>query len=268
MPHDGHNECMTKSLHVDDLGDHVALHHPVGRVVSLVPSITEAIALTCPQTLVGCTDYCIRPANLDEVVGHEVRRVRGTKNPDRTAIIDLAPDLVVVNQEENREHDVRLLREAGVAVWVTRIDTVAEAVASLTRLFTEALDVDVPDWLVEAREEWQSPFDGDRLSAVVPIWRDPWMCVGKRTYICDVLDRVGVDLVELDDGSRYPHAELDDLLAARPDRVILPDEPYHFTEQDAAAFPGLDVRLVDGQRLAWYGPSMVGARSYLLDRVR
>ncbi|MBD4632619.1 cobalamin-binding protein, partial [Xanthomonas citri pv. citri] len=79
-----------------------------------------------------------------------VVRVRGTKNPDRKAIIDLRPDLVVANQEENREHDVTLLREAGVAVWVTRIDTVEEAISSLTRLFEEGFGVRCPQWLEEA----------------------------------------------------------------------------------------------------------------------
>lgn len=78
---------------IDDLGADVPVSGRVRRVVSLVPSITEAIAATCPHTLVGCTDYCIRPAHLDEVVGHEMARIRGTKNPDRAAITDLEPDL-------------------------------------------------------------------------------------------------------------------------------------------------------------------------------
>ena len=80
---------------IDDLGVKASVARPVQRVVSLVPSITEAIAMTCPHVLVGCTDYCIRPTHLEEIVGHEVVRVRGTKNPDRKAIIDLRPDLVV-----------------------------------------------------------------------------------------------------------------------------------------------------------------------------
>ncbi|HCW41456.1 MAG TPA: cobalamin-binding protein, partial [Cutibacterium acnes] len=46
------------------------------------------------------------------------------------------------------------------------------------------------------------------------------------------------------------------------------DEPYHFGPDDVSAFPGLDVRLVDGQKLAWYGPSMVGARRYLASALR
>ena len=96
----------------DDLGAPVDLTAPPRRVVSLVPSLTEAIATSCPKTLVGATDWCTHPADLD------VARVRGTKNPDLRAIADLSPDLVVANKEENRELDVRRLRERGVTVWV------------------------------------------------------------------------------------------------------------------------------------------------------
>ena len=248
---------------IDDLGADVPVSGRVQRVVSLVPSITEAIAATCPQTLVGCTDYCIRPANLDEAVGHEVARIRGTKNPDRAAITDLEPDLVVANQEENREYDVTLLRDAGVPVWVTRIDTVSEAISSLTRLLVEGFGVERPQWLCDADEEWNQPWTDEVRNAIAAVWRDPWICVGPDTYIADVLRHVGVELIDVPGESRYPHADLADLVSARPDRVILPDEPYHFGPDDVSAFPDLDVRLVDGQKLAWYGPSMVGARRYL-----
>ena len=94
----------------DDLGALVDVTGPARRVVSLVPSLTEAFAATRPEALVGATDWCTRPAEPG------VTRVRGTKNPDVRRIIQLQPDLVVVNQEENRELDVRRLREAGVLV--------------------------------------------------------------------------------------------------------------------------------------------------------
>ena len=68
---------------LDDLGADVALDSPPGRVVSLVPSLTEAIAVTAPGVLVGATNWCTHPAGLD------VARVRGTKNPDRAAIAAL-----------------------------------------------------------------------------------------------------------------------------------------------------------------------------------
>ena len=115
----------------DDLGHADAWPTEARRVVSLVPSITEALASARPEALVGATDWCTHPA-LD------VARVRGTKNPDLKAIEALEPDLVVVNKEENRELDVRRLREAGVNVWVTDIETVPQAVDSLERALPSA----------------------------------------------------------------------------------------------------------------------------------
>src|SRR5690349_22846958 len=100
----------------DDLGTPLHLDGPAARVVSLVPSLTEAIAATRPEALVGATDWCTHPADLD------VSRVRGTKNPDRAAIEALEPDVVLANREENRELDVARLRAAGIAVWVTEIE--------------------------------------------------------------------------------------------------------------------------------------------------
>ena len=106
---------MSRTLR-DDLGHAVVLPDtPVCRVVSLVPSLTEAVAATRRDALVGATDWCTHPADLD------VARVRGTKNPDRAAIAALEPDLVIANKEENRELDVSRLRQSGVPVWVTDV---------------------------------------------------------------------------------------------------------------------------------------------------
>src|SRR3954468_23515307 len=157
----------------DDLGTAVAIELPARRVVSLVPSLTESVAMTRPSALVGATDWCTHPHEL------EVTRVRGTKNPDVRKIIALAPDLVLANREENRELDVRRLREAGVPVWVTEIETVPQAVGSMTRVFEEALGWGSPQWLVDVRRAWDRPLPEVRARVAVPVWRDPWMVVGR-----------------------------------------------------------------------------------------
>ena len=240
----------------DDLGAPVPLAGPARRVVSLVPSLTEALAATCPDRLVGATDWCTHPADLDVV------RVRGTKNPDLRAVTGLAPDLVVANKEENREVDVRRLREQGVAVWVTDIETVPQAVASMRRLFTEALVVPEPPWLAEVEEEWCGPVPAPRARAVVPVWRDPWMVVGRPTFTADLLARAGYEVVTGGAVGRYPHVGLDAVDdPAVADVVLLPDEPYEFTEGDGPeAFRRVPTRLVSGRRTTWYGPALVEAR--------
>jgi ABC-type Fe3+-hydroxamate transport system substrate-binding protein len=241
----------------DDLGHVVEVGHPVRRVVSLVPSLTEAIAVTRPNALVGATDWCTHPADLD------VTRVRGTKNPDRAAIEALAPDVVIANREENRELDIRRLRDAGVTVWVTVIETVDEAFAAMRRMFVDALGWDVPGWLVEAERVWAEPARDDGRRVAVPIWRDPWMVVGSRTFTGDVVERLGLVNAFGAADDRYPTVEVADVAAAA-DLVLLPDEPYVFTADDGPeAFASTPTALVSGRSLTWYGPSMLTARDEL-----
>jgi ABC-type Fe3+-hydroxamate transport system substrate-binding protein len=244
----------------DDLGADVRLAAPATRIVSLVPSLTEALAASAPDRLVGATDWCTHPADLD------VTRVRGTKNPDLAAIRALSPDLVVANKEENRELDVRRLRDAGVAVWVTRIETVEQALDSMSRLLAEALGLPDPAWLVDARSLWSAPA-APRLRVAVPIWRDPWMVVGSQTYTDDLLTRAGLTNVlahgPAEREGRYPTVTPEDIDGAGADVVLLPDEPYVFTADDGPEAFRTPTRLVSGRLLTWYGPAMVEAHAVL-----
>jgi ABC-type Fe3+-hydroxamate transport system substrate-binding protein len=244
----------------DDLGSPVELPGPARRVVSLVPSLTEAVARSAPGLLVGATDWCTHPAGL------AVTRVRGTKNPERAAIIALAPDLVIANREENRKLDVDRLRDAGLAVWVTVIESVPDAMTSMRRLLTGPLGLEAPPpWLVAAEQAWAGSAPRPARRVAVPIWRDPWMVVGARTFTGDVLARLGLDNVFGAGPDRYPHVEAEQIRAAAPDLVLLPDEPYPFTSDDGPEeFPAHRAVLVPGRLLTWYGPSLVTARTDLL----
>jgi ABC-type Fe3+-hydroxamate transport system substrate-binding protein len=246
----------------DDLGHPLTLERHPSRVISLVPSITEALAVTVPRVLVGATDWCTYPSDLD------VARVRGTKNPDHEAIARLQPDLVVANREENRRVDVERLRAAGIPVWVTVIESVDQALTSLHRLLVEVLGTDEPGWLGTAAAEWRGPVELPPTRVVVPIWRDPWMVVGTGTFCGDLVDRLGLTCLAGEDEDRYPKVDLAALVDRGPDLVLLPDEPYPFGPDDGPeAFPGIPTALVSGRDLTWYGPSMATSRARLSARV-
>jgi ABC-type hemin transport system substrate-binding protein len=234
------------------------------RVVSLVPSLTEAIAVSAPGVLVGATDWCSHPPGLD------VTRVGGTKNPKLDPILALAPDLVVANEEENREPDLTALREAGVEVLVTEVRDVPQAFRELDRVLYACGAPPRPRWLDEAERAWdQLPVPERRLTAVVPVWRRPWMVLGRDTFAGDVLSRLGVDHAYAAHPERYPRAPLDELRATEPELVVLPDEPYRFTADDGPeAFPGLPCALVSGRHLTWYGPSLAEAPRMLAEALR
>ncbi|WP_255696512.1 helical backbone metal receptor [Allobranchiibius sp. GilTou73] len=247
------------SVQLDDLGHPLDLLSPARRVVSLVPSLTEALAHDRPEAVVGATDWCTHPADLD------VRRVRGTKNPDLSAIRALRPDVVIANREENRELDVRRLRDAGIAVWVTEIADVTEALDSLARMFA-ALGWPRPQWLADAREVWAAPPTLPSVAAAIAVWRDPWMVVGGGTFAGDVLHRLGL-VNAYADAERYPRADVAEIERVAQ-LVVLPDEPYVFTADDGPEAFTSPTALVSGRALTWYGPSLVGARAELTEALR
>jgi ABC-type Fe3+-hydroxamate transport system substrate-binding protein len=243
------------------------------RIVSLVPSLTEALfALGLGDRVVGVTDWCVHPA--EALAGRP--RVGGTKNPRIGAILELAPDLVLANREENTRRDVARLEAAGVAVWVTYPRTVRDAAALLRELAqlgappralrerVEPLEAEV------ARAEASRPARATRFFC--PVWRRPWMAVGADTYAHDLLELCGGENVFRERSERrYPIVETSELLRARPEVILLPDEPYAFGPHDVADLARLDVpaardgriHLVDGTLVSWYGPRTLRAMQTL-----
>src|SRR5258706_569747 len=142
-------------------------------------------------------------------------------------------------------------------------------IVSLVPSLSEALAVGEPGWLTTAADEWSRPAPQPQMRAVVPIWRDPWMVVGSRTFTGDVLARLGLDNAFRASTERYPRVDLAELQSVGAELVLLPDEPYVFAgDNGPEAFPGIKAVLVSGRQLTWYGPSLASARGELLKQVR
>lgn len=234
------------------------------RIVSLVPSLTEAVAVSAPGLLVGVTDWCTHPADLGDA-----ERIGGTKNPDVERIARLRPDLVIANEEENRAPDLAALRAAGVEVLVTEIRDLPQALRELDRVLVGALGLARPGWLTDAEAAWTRVEPVGELTAFVPVWRRPWMVLGRDTFAGDLLARLGVRNAYAGHAERYPRIPLEELAAGGCDLVVLPDEPYRFTAEDGPeAFPGLPAALLSGRHLTWYGPSLAEAPAVLAQALR
>jgi ABC-type Fe3+-hydroxamate transport system substrate-binding protein len=236
------------------------------RIVSLCPSLTELVYdLGRGDALVGRTKFCRHPADR---VG-AVEKVGGTKDPKVARIVALAPDLVLLNEEENRREDAEALAAAGIPLHVS-FPRDAQDTAEMVRSIGDA--VDAPDAAariaadIEARSARVRAAAAARAARGEPaprwsylIWRRPWMAVSGDTFVHALLAQAGGVNVFADLPTRYPSVEPGALAAAAPDLVLLSSEPFPFAEQHAdelAAETGLPrerFRLVDGELLSWHG---------------
>lgn len=243
----------------DDLGRTIEIAAEPRRVVSLVPSVTEMLAaFGLGERLVGVTDWCTEPADAVACatrVGHVVA-------PDAARVAALAPDLVLANAEENREHAIRKLEAAGLPVYVSFPRTVDASIACMARLAgLTGTEAGASPYIQEARQALEEARKIAGSHAPVPyfcaIWKDPWMTANDDTYLADLLRLAGGRNVFAGEEQRYPQTSLAAVRAREPAVALLPTEPYAFTEDDRRAIagevPGIEPRLVDGMLLAWHG---------------
>jgi iron complex transport system substrate-binding protein len=230
------------------------------RIVSLCPSITETlVAIGGLSRLVAATRFCVRPEGL--LWG--LPRIGGTKNPDISRILDLAPDLVFANEEENRKEDVEALRAAGVEVDVSFPRTVAE-VAPAIRSWGKTLGEEDQAESLAGRIE----ADLAALDRTPPvgtfryaywIWRNPWMTVSDDTYVADLLRRAGGVNVYGHEPVRYPATTTEDAIGRGAAVHLFPSEPYPFREEKHGAEverllgPSARRLFVAGDDLCWHG---------------
>jgi ABC-type Fe3+-hydroxamate transport system substrate-binding protein len=231
------------------------------RIVSLCPSLTELVFdLGCGADLVGITDWCVHPA--PQVAA--IEKVGGTKTPNVARIIELCPDLVLMNEEENRLEDAQRLASAGLELHVS-MPRDAAATARMVRSIgndlkrrneAEAIAVDIE---ARARRVREGARGKKLVTWAYLIWRKPWMSVNQDTFVSALLDQAGARNVFSDRSERYPSIEPQELTALAPDAVFLCTEPFPFKDKhrdELASLTGLARErfvIADGELLSWHG---------------
>lgn len=266
--------------------------HPPKRVVSLVPSITESMfTLGFGERVVGITDYCVHPS---EALAN-LPRIGGTKNPRVEDILSLQPELVIANMEENTPQTVEALEAEGVQVWVTFPKTVQDAMDLLWTLVGLYMDklAAIKLETLELTLDWArtAGMSQEPVRYFCPIWFERledgtpwWMTFNAQTYTNDLIGICGGEnvfsgrerlyplgadlgrtepLEQPDRDKRYPRVRLEEIVAANPTVVILPDEPFPFDDslreemcsllEDVDAVKNDRVFQVDGSLITWHG---------------
>lgn len=247
---------------LDARGVSIELKVPPRRVVSLVPSLTESLfELGFGDRVVGMTEYCIFPERV------EVTRVGGTKTPDIDRIRSLEPDLVFMNLEENLAKHAKEI-ESFTSLHVSEPKTVRDVIAlirSLGDLFERRGNSEAFATMLE-REIEKPP--AASFTFACPIWKKPWMWCGGDTYVSDLITSAGGTNV-LGYEMRYPRKDLEEVLALDPDLILMPDEPYVFTKEDARELLELGARGLagpfEGHLVTWHGTRTLRGLRFLRD---
>ena len=231
------------------------------RIVSLCPSLTELVFdLGLGADLVGRTKFCVHPAGRVDAV----EKVGGTKNPKVDRIIALAPDLVLLNEEENRREDAEALEAAGVCCHVsfprTALDTAA-MVRSIAQAVNAAEDGERIARDIEARHARvaRAATKREPVTFAYLIWREPWMTINGDTFVSALLGDAGGRNAFANRPDRYPTITPEELCVANPDVVLLSTEPFPFKPSHAdelaraAGMARERFQIVDGELLSWHG---------------
>ncbi len=275
------------------------------RIVSLVPSVTESLFdLGLGGAVVGVSDYCTRPeGNLDGI-----NRIGGPKTLDIAQIQALRPDLVIANREENDREAVLRLAEQ-IPVWAPFPLTVRDvlrdlwALAYLGRSHQALIRMRLLETAVEMAEE--SGVEGSGVRYFCPIWEGQaagtpwWMTFNQDTFSSDLLRLLGgvncfaqrqrrnplaadLDLtLPTEEGGydkRYPRVTKAEIIAAQPEIILVPDEPFAYSQHNVveiltnlAGTPAVEqgrIVIFDGSLITWGGTRLGLALSELGDVFR
>jgi len=231
------------------------------RIISLVPSQTELLCeLGLGERLVGITKFCIHPKGLIK----EKSVVGGTKDFKMEKIKALKPDLIIGNKEENQKELIEALAEE-FPVWMSDISTLEESF-EMIKLVGELVDcgANADKIVAQATKGFLNLNSSSKGTSVYLIWNNPIMTAGKGTFIDDMLRRIGLENLVLED--RYPELSEERLKSLAPDYLLLSSEPFPFKENHIQRFrellPNAKIELVDGEMFSWYGSRILKAPSY------
>lgn len=251
----------------DSEGRTVVLPAPPGRIISLVPSVTEIIyALGGQDRLVGVTDFCDWPPE-----ARQKPRVGGMLAPNLEIIVSLRPDLVLATSEGNSRETFDQLERLGVpmfAVRAHRLSDVMTLIAQLGQLtgrqsavgpLTEALSR-----RVRAVRDAVRPYPRPRVLYV--LWPDPLIVPGREGFVTELIELAGGASVTAQEPAAYPRFSLEAVAARAPEVIILARHGGDGTPIARASWERLTtlpavrtgrVYSVDGTYLHRYGPRVV-----------
>jgi ABC-type Fe3+-hydroxamate transport system substrate-binding protein len=251
---------------IDQTGRSISINATAKRIVSLVPSQTELLFdLGLADQVVGITKFCIHP---DECFRSKPG-IGGTKQINIEAILQLQPDLIIANKEENIKEQIEELEKL-FPVWISDVNNMDDAYKMIEQIGLITSKHQLSNEIISGIKERfaQFPAPGSRLRTVYLIWQKPYMTVGGDTFIHSMLEAAGFTNI-FSYKKRYPEVTIEELQNKNCELLFLSSEPYPFIQKHIDELqnqlPNTKILLVDGEIFSWYGSRMLQAPEYFMN---
>jgi ABC-type Fe3+-hydroxamate transport system substrate-binding protein len=256
-------EKLKKNIVVDQLHRPILLPQVPNRIICLVPSITELLYnLGLGDRVIGITKFCVHPNEWFTTK----TRIGGTKTVNLKKIKELNPDLIIANKEENVQAQVEALAK-DFPVYISAIENLEQAlemimhIGKLTNTIKKATTI-----INKIEQNFKTlPVLATKEKVAYLIWRNPYITIGKDTFIQDMLTRMSLKNAFTKE-KRYPTITIEYLQKKNPNYIFLSSEPYPFKEKHIAELqvqlPKAKILLVDGELFSWYGSRLLKSVTY------
>lgn len=254
----------------DDLGREITIPFPPKRIISTVPSTTEFLFdLGFGDRVISRTRFCKYPA--DKIA--KLPNIGGPKDLYFDKINLLNPDLILANEEENNKKQIEDLAEK-FPVYVCKVRNYEEALENILNtgriIGAEPKSFEIANKI--NADFAQLPSNSNSLSVLYLIWKDPYMAVGKDTFINSMIEKCGFKNAIEDLDSRYPKLSPEKIINLNPDLIFLSSEPFPFNQkhiQDIQnLLPNTKIELVDGEMFSWFESHLLKAGKYFKDLIQ
>jgi ABC-type Fe3+-hydroxamate transport system substrate-binding protein len=241
------------------------LSHSAKRIISLVPSQTELLHwLGLEKETIAITKFCVHPKEWFKTK----IRVGGTKSIDIQKIVELNPDLIIANKEENTLEEINVLAKQ-FNVLVTDVKTLPDALFMINNIGSITNRLSGSNKLIsEINISFKGLLPSPTLIPVAYlIWQKPYMTIGSDTFIHEMMETAGFKNV-FRRQLRYPEISIEDIKNSGCRVLMLSSEPFPFKQKHIdrlqQQLPGVLVKLVDGELFSWYGSRLLLAPAYFI----
>lgn len=185
----------------------------VQRIISLAPSVTEAIYyLNATDRLVAVSNYCKWPEEIKNKT-----KVGGMINPSYEKILVLKPDLVVISKDVTPKEVYNRLIELGIKVHVYAPKSLEDISNELIRLgIVIGKEKEAKSIAYEFQKKLRKirkVFKGQK--ALFIIWADPLTVAGKTSHINEVMNLLGLTNI-----AEFSSINIERIIKMNPDIIF------------------------------------------------